>query len=311
MFVITPHVGEVSALTLSPDGNLLASVGTDRYIKVWDTARLASAPPIWEKIGHERELNHAQFSPDGKVLFTCGTEGDLKAWNATNGEFLRETNSGVRRTLNSSINAFVLSLDGQQIAWGGNSFFSGAVDIVVAQTSDLTTTRRLVGHRGAIAIVAAHEGGWISGGVDRTIRFWDGATGSCVRTIRVADVVRGLSVSRDGSRLAGSAGALVKIWELPELGERRCVLPPGPGRERSLVGHTDRVDSIEFAADGKLLATTGLDGTIHVWDVPSGEAIRVFDPGLGPLHWVTFAPDGLTLAFSSHKGHVGLLDVDY
>jgi hypothetical protein len=47
-----------------------------------------------------------------------------------------------------------------------------------------------------------------------------------------------------------------------------------------------------------------------VWDAPSGTELRTFAPKLGPLHWVTFAPDGLTLAFSSQKGHVGLLDVD-
>ncbi|MCI0700842.1 MAG: hypothetical protein L0241_07150 [Planctomycetia bacterium] len=73
--------------------------------------------------------------------------------------------------------------------------------------------------------------------------------------------------------------------------------------------HTGSVNALAFNPDGSRLASVANDSTVRVWDVESGKEIRAFTPKLGPLHWVSFAPDGLTLAFSSEKGHVGIVDV--
>jgi len=47
------------------------------------------------------------------------------------------------------------------------------------------------------------------------------------------------------------------------------------GREvRTLSGHTDDVNSVAFAPDGRTLASGSFDDTIKLWDVASGQLIR-------------------------------------
>ena len=38
----------------------------------------------------------------------------------------------------------------------------------------------------------------------------------------------------------------------------------------SLLGHADRVWSLDFSADGKLLATCSSDKTIKIWSIEDG-----------------------------------------
>jgi WD40 repeat protein len=71
------------------------------------------------------------------------------------------------------------------------------------------------------------------------------------------------------------------------------VLDPG--------GHTSMVRTALFTADGKHVITGGYDKTIRIWDVSSGEPIRVLHLPVGPstegsIHYLALSPDGKTLA---------------
>jgi eukaryotic-like serine/threonine-protein kinase len=68
--------------------------------------------------------------------------------------------------------------------------------------------------------------------------------------------------------------------------------------QRMLRGHTRRVESIAFSADGKLLATGSSDNTVGLWDVASGERILTLDHG-GPVRGVAISPDGKRLVSTS------------
>jgi WD40 repeat protein len=116
-------------------------------------------------------------------------------------------------------------------------------------------------------------------------------------------------VSADGSGLVVADGSVIRQYSVARRTVNRVAStraePAGEFR-----GHAGYVSCVALSPDESRLASTGKDGTIRIWDVASRNEIRVFAPKLGPLHWVAFAPDGLTLAFSSQKGHIGLLDLD-
>jgi len=66
-------------------------------------------------------------------------------------------------------------------------------------------------------------------------------------------------------------------------------------------GHTAKVPKVLFTPDGRELISVSLDQTIRVWDVATGEAVRVLRPPIGPggegmLYAAALAPDGRTLA---------------
>lgn len=79
---------------------------------------------------------------------------------------------------------------------------------------------------------------------------------------------------------------------------------------QSYVGHEIDINDVIFSPDGALLATTGDDGFLRVWDSEDGE-LRAEVEGQFDAWGVTFSPDGTLVAASwSREGTVRVLDLD-
>ena len=56
---------EILTVCFSPDGQTLASAGTDRIIRLWDVASGLPSQTLQE---HKEEIHSVCFSPDGQTL---------------------------------------------------------------------------------------------------------------------------------------------------------------------------------------------------------------------------------------------------
>lgn len=106
------------------------------------------------------------------------------------------------------------------------------------------------------------------------------------------------SFSNDGARLvAADAAGEIRIWDLRTETLKRVAKAPQDANWFSI------------SPNGAIVASAHGDGTVHLFDVPSGQELRVL-PGhrLGASR-IAFSPDGSMLAVGSTGGSVHLWDV--
>src|SRR5262249_3271664 len=69
------------------------------------------------------------------------------------------------------------------------------------------------------------------------------------------------------------------------------------------------VECVRFSPDGKVLASASTDGTIKIWEIPTGKELRTLTANSEWVESVAFHPDGQMLASGSWDRTVKLWDV--
>src|SRR5262249_51825513 len=88
---IKAHEGEIVGLTFRSDGQWLATIGADNWVRVWDLANRENHRFKFATVFQDRArmLRRSAFSPDGR-LFACGAGNTVKVWDLTNdGQVMR------------------------------------------------------------------------------------------------------------------------------------------------------------------------------------------------------------------------------
>ena len=157
----------------------------------------------------------------------------------------------------------------------------------------------LDGHAVVQGLAFSPDGSLLVSGGDRKVIIRDPLTGRQVAApLRFAKSTYGLAFSPDGAMLAVGAGDVVRLYNVSSWRQIRPDIRP----------HQGLIGGIAFSPDGRTLATTGDDGTLRLWGIPSGEPSGqpLRTSGI-PAGSVAFSPDGRVLAAGS-KGAVDFFD---
>jgi WD40 repeat protein len=74
------HDGLVNCVAFSPDGDLIATGGADRVVRLW---KADDGTELAEYTGHQKPVWAVAFGPDGTVLYSGGEGGTLRRWAVT------------------------------------------------------------------------------------------------------------------------------------------------------------------------------------------------------------------------------------
>jgi len=159
-----------------------------------------------------------------------------------------------------------------------------------------------VGHSQWVLSIAFSPDGRtvLSGSGDSTLKLWDVATGTLMRTfVGHSEMVQSVAFAPDGRTvLSGGHDRTLKLWDV------------ATGRPvRTFAGHSGSVTSVAFAPDGRTVLSGSWDRTLKLWDVATGTLMRTFEGHSEWVEAVVFSPDGRTALSGSWDNTLRLWDV--
>ena len=280
---LTGHTSTVNGVTISPNGQILASGSWDQTVRLWD---VATGRQLQQLTGHTGIVNGVSISPNGQILASGSWDKTVRLWDVATGRQLKQL-----RGYGYSV---AISPNGQILA-------SESLDKTV-RLWDVATGRelqQLTGHTGIVNGVSISPNGQIlaSGSDDKTVRLWDVATGRELQQLTGhTGIVNSVAISPNGQILAsGSDDKTVRLWDM------------ATGRELQLLtGHTGIVNSVAFSPNGQILASGSWDKTVRLWDVSTAQELKQFTGHTRWVNAVTISPNGQILASGGQDGVVRL-----
>lgn len=263
----------VIAVALSPDGQILASAGVGRTVRLWS---LAEGKEL-RLLDHPKGILAFAFAPSGEYLATLGADKRLRLWDTGTGQVKRLFElGGTGLCLACSPDAKVLAVARE------------GIELLSAETGK--TVLQIKGYEEAIlSLVYSPDGKIIASAAGQTTRLWDTATGLMIREWGHKHGITCLSFSPDGKTLAcGASDGSIRLFD-PATGNERSQLPGRRGRS---------CWSLTFAADGKTLAASFGNGdtAIQRWEVATAKPLPSLKGFQGATVPVVFHADSRNLA---------------
>lgn len=285
--VLSGHTATVNSVSMTADGQALASAGNDGTVRLWrpdgtplgptqgghgdrvlavalspDGHSVASGSAdgwvrlggvggdeLWEVRGHVDAVTFVSFSDDGRELLTAGDDGIVRRWD-TNGNAVDEPFEACADT---GLTLTLSQASGQMAAVCGDGkvwvWEKGGVRLLRTIDSGWEVVHTCV--------ALSPEGTLLAlGGADGEVRVF-GPEASLVGRFKAHGAwVSAVAFSPDGSMIAtGGADETVKLWRVDGV-------PLGP----VLHGHTDVVTALSFSTEGDVIVTGAADATVRLWD---------------------------------------------
>lgn len=251
----------VTGVSLQPQGSLLAIVGDDHYVSLFDTQTQQFSKHLKQ---HTDWVRSAKFSPDSSMLFTCGNDHQLIAWKTGD---LSKPAFNVRRK--DAIIELAISNDSKKVATVG---FNRDLIIYESESGvEVASLRCACDDNHAVAF-SADDKLIAAGGRCGTIRVWDTESLSKLHEIKAhRRRIRSLEFTDQGELVSTGEDQMVKINDLSS-----------PLQSTSLPRHASKLFA-EKIMSPSVIATGGSDNKIHIWNTTSGSELGTLDQHTGTI----------------------------
>ncbi|KAJ1982436.1 hypothetical protein H4R33_005034 [Dimargaris cristalligena] len=244
-------------------------------------------------LGHKGAVWSAKLNRDTSRAITASADFSAKLWDTYTGqELLSFPHRHIVRTADFINDTHVVTGGTEKMLRifdldhaGGNS---GQCDIPALE---------LEGHQGAIKHVSwdRTRSQILSAGDDKQINVWDLRTPSPVHSYQLDDPITHMDLSADGEFVMGAAGKTIHFWDASSRQLVKSYTMPYEVSSVSIHPHHHT-----FVAGGSS------DLWVHVYDFETGRELEVYKGHHGPIHTVSYSPDGEIYATGSEDGTIRL-----
>ena len=289
--------GDGVAGALSPGGRLFATGGDDGSVRVLDlrTGRARTAAGR-----HDAPVRDVRFTPDGRFLVSAGDDATVIVWDVA------------RATALETFTGHSGAIAGLAVGPGGRRVYSAGADGTLI-TWDLAGNGRLG---------RPFEAGRTSG--DRVLETTISPDGRTLATQQADGTISLVDLPTLRSRTVPLAGASADTATpyAPAFGPHGTLVVAGTDGLLALAdahtgrilkrmrGHRDIVFTPTLTRDRRVIASTGEDGTLRLWDTGTGrERGAPIELDGGAASDAVISPDGGQVAVATYGGGLDVFDV--
>jgi len=236
---VDAHDGWVRDITILPGGNLLASVGDDMLVKIWnaETGELVQTFDGHQKQtpqGYATALYAVAATPDAKLLASADRIGEVCVWDVESGKLINRLKAPTFYTYDSKkrvrsiggIRSLCFSPDGSRLVIGGIGQVTnvdGFVGPCRIEIWDWKAAKRLYtgddSHKAVLNHVMYHPseplliaaGGGDGGGV---LGFWDQKKSKPIHKVKPKGHIQRFSLDASGRHLYATGFGGFQAWNL-------------------------------------------------------------------------------------------------
>lgn len=256
-------------------------------------------------IGHKGCCWAIKLSSDGRRAITGSADFSAKVWDASNGDCI------LTLPHHHIVRCVDLSADGNRAVTGGFEkklriwdvqalLAAGPDSTPQASTSlvkDGDETGKGLAHDGVVRAVVWDDrnGQIISAGEDKALKFWDIASGKCTHEIKVQEPISSMERNMDERGMISLTYGNTVDFIDPKSREVYLTfkLPYPPSTA-----------SIHPVLADRFVTGSSADGWVRVHDSKTGEEREVYKGHHGPVHAISYSPDGALYASGSEDGTI-------